>query len=809
MSLVTWFQSWRLNSGIKKIDKLDEKLTEGLEKYNLDFDRMDEERRANRSDLLKTKNAILRVEENKSNFYRSELKKLVSLEGNELTAYQRDVQKQILDLHKILEGIDNVAKNEVNEILYDVRSPLLAYSKFVDSLRKVLADKHKVWAMSKEQKKEVLAVAEEIQSLYHSIVKDTLSLIQSHISKSYNDADANASEFTEILRQRAKAKSLLSRKRLSLLKSIDRIEKLLGKYAFNKDMVDAQNELLKIIVQFREQFKQLSELCEDRIKVADDMIIRIFKLEIKYVSELKKLKDEIDKLTKEIGVAPKTKEVLADAENQLILRFEKFDKLFGKEALETLSRFEREIVLKNTELKRLEEKIIQEEAKITKQANADLKIIEEELDRPKKGMLKKIIILGLAANLFVQTTMVAPEMGGGPLRESNKVRVIDNAQMETELENEMLTHQGTTVEAEEIISFETTLDPELDVPASFAPKFDPRESQIFQKDYSDALINFNEDLVAGKKQISDGVKESAKDSIRSIEKKYNVHIPAEVRNSFENMSPDSVLKDANLRVLEVQIIGLACIKGASQTKRSSGLTGFDSDTRLAEGRGAQWKDSVLQKVSQVFGGQGFNAEISDSVVKVAGIIARDTENAEKAVGVANDWLKTNPSNIKVLDSKGKEIKSIDFRRIKTDHADTYKKELDNFDRVMNKMKEVDVKTYESVVYDVLKNDRGVIVKMKVKVDKPIKVAVIHEKFKDPYLVSNYPADKIVPPPPIIPGGRRKDLWRNPMKVNTKSLKQKPKPNLPRYEASRRKLVRLANGSHVRQKTFGATKGGRA
>lgn len=300
MSITTWFQSWRLNSGIKKIDRLDEHLTEGLERYNVDFDRVDEDRRANRAELTKTKNAILRVEENKANFNRSELKKLLTLEGKELSAYQRDIQKQMVDLHKILEGIDKVAKNEVSEILYDIRGPLLSYSRFVDALRRVLADKHKNWSMSRDQKKEVLGVAKEIQTLYHSIVKDTLSLIDSHISKSYNDSDSNSAELTDILKQRSKAKSLLSRKRSSLMKNIDRLEKLLIKYTFKKDDVGAQNELLRLVVQFRDQFKQLSELCEDRIRIADDMIIRLFKLEIKYVSVLRKLKDEVDKLTAEI-----------------------------------------------------------------------------------------------------------------------------------------------------------------------------------------------------------------------------------------------------------------------------------------------------------------------------------------------------------------------------------------------------------------------------------------------------------------------------------------------------------------------------
>lgn len=512
-------------------------------------------------------------------------------------------------------------------------------------------------------------------------------------------------------------------------------------------------------------------------------------------------------MTAEIKVNPKTKEVLDASEEQLEARFDKFDKLFGKEAVETLSKFEKEMVLGNTELKRLEEKIVKEEEVITNKAKADIKFIEEDIDRPRGG-LKKVLILALAANLFVQTTMVAPEMGGGPLRETNKVRVIDNAQEEKELELEMLTHQGTTVEAEEVISFETTFYPELDVPASFAPTFNPGESKIFQKDYSDALVDFNEDLVSERNQISDKVKESAKDSISAVEKKYNVDIPTEVKTSFEKMSPDSIMSDANVTIVEVQVTGLACIKGANQLKRSTGLTGFDSDRALAIGRGQQWKDSVLQNVSQVFSKQGFSVNIPDSVVSVDGEIARDTENAENAVKIVNEWLQTNPAHIKVQDSKGKEIKSVDFRRIKTNDANTYKKELDNFDRVMNKMKETDSKTYEQIVFDVLKNDRGIIVKVKAKVQKPIKVAVIHEKVKDLYIPSNYPADKIVSPPPVVKN-RRRDLWVNPMKVNTKSLKYKPRPNLPRYEASRRKMVRLANGSHVRQKTFAASKGGRA
>ncbi len=807
MNVFSWFKTWRLNSDIKRADILDEKLTQGLETYGVDFARLEEDRKLNRSELLKTRNAIERVEENKTKFYRKDLKNLINLEGKELTAYQRDLQKQISDLHKILDGVDKITKNEVAEILYDIRNPLLTYSIFVDKIKDVLKNKKNKlsWSISKESEKAILASLEEIRNIYHKLVKDTLALIQIHISKTHNSSDANSADFSQILKQRAKAKSSLNAQRRALLKSIDKLEKLLIAAHFKKDDSGAQFELIRIISEFKNQFNKLFELCENRIKLADDMIIRVFKLEIKYVAELKRLKEEVDALLvnlKESKTKQKTKEFIEASDETLMFKFEKFDRLFGVETVETMSRFEKEMLLSNSELKKLEEKVAREEVVITEKADEDLKIIKAGLESPTKSFLKRIFILGLAANLFVQTTMVAPEMGGGPLRETKKVQVIDDPRVEKELEMKMLTNAGTSIEAQEIINFETTFNVEVDVPASFAPTFNPKESQIFKDDYSKAIDGFNEDLASNKAELSEGLKETAKDTIKSIESKYHMTIPQEVKTAFNNMSPDFILADAKVTVVGVDIIGLACIKGSSQTIQPSGLTGMEMNANLAAGRAEQFEDTVLSKTNEVFAKQGIHIEIPDSVINIVGEIARDTKNAEMAVNIVNDWLKTNPSNVKILDSKGKEIKSIDFRKIKTDHKDTHKKELDNFDRVMNKMRQIDVKTFENIIYDVLKNDRGIIVKIAVKVEKPIKVAIVHEKYKDPYLLPN---NASVPQAPVVVSKR--SFWRDPRKVQNKPIKGKPRPNLPRYEASRRKLI-VGNGGSFRQKTFAASKGGR-
>ena len=190
----------------------------------------------------------------------------------------------------ILQKLKLLVRNEYDDLVMDVKNPLLLFQEFCNGLSRV-PQKLKI------DKKTAIMIRELLKTGDRSVTKEFNKLVNTTIK--FIENDFKYYEETELalqthLKRRTTAKRQITGKITWISKQLQKVEEILNRLSAKTPNQSLQ-ELSQVVSYFRTQFEGLVNFSLNRIQVANYTIIEALVLERDYLKELKKIEVEIER----------------------------------------------------------------------------------------------------------------------------------------------------------------------------------------------------------------------------------------------------------------------------------------------------------------------------------------------------------------------------------------------------------------------------------------------------------------------------------------------------------------------------------
>lgn len=374
------------------MSRTDEIISGQMATYTNDSEEIKKVRESNRSNVLKLQKAMDRVRDRDTSDFRKET-------IADIRAYENSLKRQAKDILQIIRLCNELIRNEFREILFDIRNPLVAFERFFMSLKDGLVHVN----LDKDTMNRLKTIVPNIQKNYLDLINDTIHYVRNEL-KYYNSLGLNFGLMDETketeyalathVKERARIKQRMNGKAQWIMSQIKMLTE-------NLQRRPGSQEIVKSMQYFSQQFKALVDFCEDRVEVADHMIIESIVLQRDYYEDLETLKEELHSFYHEFLMDQQHLMESTDSKwktEQIKKRISQF-RTYQQELTEELNQFHKEFT---SSVKSIEK----EDLKLIKLEKKEEKKVVSRLAKYKKYFIRFTATL-LAGSMITGATVSA------------------------------------------------------------------------------------------------------------------------------------------------------------------------------------------------------------------------------------------------------------------------------------------------------------------------------------------------------------------------------------------------------------------